>query len=117
LTSESKKTSENEAPQAVPEDAKLIPIEYEFPGDTVSSKFSNHVVVQNEGSEVYISFFEIQPPMLTGTEETRRKKIQELDSVTARCVTRVIITTARLPSLINVLTEQLTRAEAKRKNG
>ena len=89
---------------------KPVRIEFSFPeGQTAT--FSNYATVQNEGHEIYLSFFEIRPPLILGDEENKKKQLEELESVNAKCVSRIVMSTGRIPGLIQALQGQLVKAE------
>jgi hypothetical protein len=92
--------------------AKQVPIEYVFPEGI--SKFANSATVQNDGHDMYLSFFEMPPPHLIGTEEQRQDQIKRITKVEALCVARIAMSTDRIPGLILALQEQLARAIASR---
>lgn len=105
--SDAKEKSEQES--GLKDEGKPVRIEYVFP-ENQNAAFANHALVQNEGHEVYISFFDIRPPILTGTQEEKQKQLDELDSVQATCVARIVMSTGRIQGLIGALDDQLQKA-------
>lgn len=65
------------------------------------------MLAQNTGSEFHLSFFQLHPPILTGTEEEVSAAVAKIDSVTAKPVVRLIIPTTQVLSIIEVLQKQL----------
>ena len=92
---------------------KAVPIEYVFPAGM--STFANNATVQNDGHDMYLSFFEMTPPHLIGTEEQRREQMAGIESIKATCVARVAMSTDRIPGLIRALQDQLEKANTNRK--
>ena len=80
-----------------------LPIRWHFPGE-LSPVPSNHLVVQQDGLDVYLSFFAVQPPLLPGsTNEDREKALRELEYVDATCVARVVVNKGRIQGMIEAL--------------
>lgn len=79
-----------------------IPIEWHVP-DNIQSRYASNVFVQPGQYEIILSFFETLPPLLTGSPEENRTKLQELGAVRADCVARVIINPDLIPKLIQAL--------------
>lgn len=91
-----------------------IPIERIIP-DSLSSKFSNNVVVQFQDDSFIISFFEVIPPMVISDSETERKKILEsIKSVKAECVARIIVTPQKMEEIIAVMSQNLQNFKASK---
>jgi hypothetical protein len=82
---------------------KAVPIEHIFP-EGQRALFSNHITVQhtNEG-EFTISFFEVAQPVVIGESGDREKQWAEITSAKATCLSRIVISAARMPRLIGAL--------------
>jgi hypothetical protein len=78
-----------------------VPIEWRQ-GSDIISRYANHVVAQLGEKECYVSFFEIRPPFVLGTQEQMESQAKELKSVPADCVARIVISHDVLPSVIEV---------------
>ena len=96
-----------------------LPIEWDIP-EEIKTRYSTHIVVQREGHEFIISFFETYLPIILGSPEELKQQIEKLESVRAKCVARVIIGAHRLPGFIKALqenfeaySEQQTKKEAE----
>ena len=83
-------------------DGVTLPLDWQLPDGTVS-RYANNVVVQHTEHEFILSFFEIQPPLITGTPEEQAFKLEALGSVRAECVGRIIINPSRIQDFIQVL--------------
>jgi hypothetical protein len=82
---------------------KAVPIKHVFP-EGQRSLFSNHITVQhsNEG-EFTISFFEVTQPLVLGNPDEVDKQWAGIESATATCLARVVVSAARMPRLIGAL--------------
>ena len=98
------------AKKAVLPDERQIPVNWTFPVDLVSG-YATNMLVQSGESELYVSFFEVPPPVLFGPEDTKT-----LESVTAECIARIIISPDRLGKFIEVLQQQLKNFNQKKDN-
>lgn len=92
---------EAEQEQHVPEFTSL-PIEWHIP-DSIQSQYANNILVQSSPYEIVISFFETQLPPVVGRPEENITKLQEIGSLRADCVARIIVAPALLPSVISAL--------------
>lgn len=83
-------------------------IEYIFPEDQ-RAIFSNYATVQREGLDFHLSFFEIRPPLILGSEKERKEQLGKLKSVQAHSVARIVISAKRAEGLIHALSDQLSK--------
>lgn len=79
-----------------------IPIEWPVPDD-LQSQYASAVFVQAGPYEVAISFFEARPPILTGTPEENKVKLEQLGPIKAKCVGRIILDPDLVPKFIEAL--------------
>lgn len=75
-------------------------------GEEVVPQFVTHMTVQATPMEFILSFFQANPPLLSGDDDSQRKQLAELSSIRPRCLARVVVATPRMPQIISVLTEQ-----------
>jgi len=73
---------------------------------------SNHLVVQHDGPEYHLLFFQTQPPIILG--ETPEEKLREIQhhqehGVPSLCVARIIVAAERMPSFIAAMQQNLGR--------
>jgi hypothetical protein len=87
--------------QAVP-----FPIEWAFPEGT-EGKYATHLVINHGQHEFFISFFQIRPPLLIGSDEEIEAQIAELKSVRAEFLSTIIIPADGLEGFIATLQEHL----------
>lgn len=81
---------------------------WNFPDDLLSG-YATNILVQSGDQELYVSFFEIQHPVLLKPED-----ITKVESVNAECIARIVVTPERLTLFIDVLQKQLTAFKAKK---
>jgi Protein of unknown function (DUF3467) len=91
----------SEAEQKEPEGIALR-VDWHIP-DGTQSLYANNVLVQAGQYEITISFFEAQIPVLLGQPEENRRKLEELGSVRAELVSRIVVSPEILPVLIKAL--------------
>ena len=92
-------------------DEKQIPVEWHIP-EQIVSRYASNMVVQNTGQEFIISFFEIFPPLLFGTPADLAK-LDQLESVRAECIARIIVSKDRMPKFIEALQTNFERGTEK----
>jgi len=96
-------------------------LEHQFPEEFSLASFANHMVVQKDEHDFHISFFQITPPLIVGTESERREQAEKLQSIPAKCVARIVVAEGYLPRVIAALQAHLERtakaAESELDNG
>ena len=104
MPAKGKKTKTSKKPTSSIEIAasKKIPIEWVVPPD-IRSSYDTHMLVQRLDHEVFISFFEVQKPVIMGTPEEKASKLKKVKAVEAKCVSRVIISLPEMPKFIEAL--------------
>ncbi len=71
--------------------------------------YATNILVQKGDQEIFLSFFEIQHPVLLKPED-----IQNVESVRAECIAKIIVTPERLANFIEVMQKQLEAFNVKR---
>ena len=87
---------------------KNIPIEWHVP-EGLPTVYANNVVVQHTDSEFIVSFFQAFPPLLLGDPEQVQKQVEALEAVRAQCVAKIVITPAKMETIIGALVQNYTR--------
>ncbi len=87
---------------------RVVPTVWNVPDDLLSG-YATNMLVQIGEQELYISFFELQQPVLLAPEDITR-----LESVHAECIARIVVTPERLTGFIDVLQKQLDAFKAKK---
>lgn len=89
-----------------------IPLEWHYPDDLIT-RYSNNMLVQHGENEFFLSFFEIRPPILVGSEEERRQQLANTESIRAECVARLTVSPDTLENFIEALQANLDRYRDK----
>jgi len=77
-------------------------LEHHFP-DSVVTRFASEVAIQPDRGGCYFSFFEVVPPVLTGTPEENKDRLRKMESIRAECVARVFVASYKLPEILALL--------------
>lgn len=72
-------------------------------------QFANHMLVTYDGAIYTLRFYQILPPPLANMEE---ETLQSIDSIAARHITTLVISSATMPSIIRAL-EDVVENESK----
>ena len=107
---DSKSTNGKRAQPNGKKSGKELSIKFIFPeGQRAFS--CNFATVQREGQQFHLSFFEIRPPILIGTEEQVKEQLDEIESVQAHCLARIVMSSDRAEGLIAALSTQLAKSK------
>jgi len=87
-------------------DRKDLPIKWHIP-DNLITRYSNNVVIQSNGAEFILSFFEVIPPILIGSPDDIQVNLEGVDSIPATCVARVVVSIAQVQAIIDTLQNNL----------
>ncbi len=77
-------------------------LEWCIPKDLIS-RYATNFIVQHTQNEFILSFFEVLPPLLLGSPEEVEAQADQIETIDAHCVARVILTPDRLEQLLRVL--------------
>ncbi len=103
MLTEKERTCMSEAEQDEQSSSVInIPIEWTVP-DNIQSQYASAVFVQPGPYEITISFFEARPPILTGTPEENKAKLEQLGPIQGKCVGRIIVDPDLVPKFIEAL--------------
>ncbi len=94
--------TEQEEREEQPSSIMNIPIEWTVP-DSIQSQYASAVFVQPGPYEITISFFEARPPILTGTPEENKARLEQLGAIHGKCVGRIILDPDLVPNFIEAL--------------
>jgi len=86
--------------------ARRIPVEVQVPPGVVS-RYATNLVIQRNGPEYIISFFEIRPPVFVGTPAEQRAQIEKLETIQAECVARVVVSAERMREFAQTFADSL----------
>jgi Protein of unknown function (DUF3467) len=90
-----------------------IPVEWHFP-EQIASRYATNLVVQSTQHEFIISFFEVRHPILIGSPEEQRAQLEQIKSIRAECVARIIVAAEKMPEFLQVLQVRLDAFQARR---
>lgn len=86
--------------------------------ESIRSDHATHLVVQQQGTEFTLLFFEVRTPLFSGTQEEQVAALQQLDHVEAICVSRIVISQENVALAIsnfaqafNTMVEQTTKGQ------
>jgi hypothetical protein len=82
-----------------PQRGTPVRIEWQVPPDLPTHGVTNMTVNFADAGEFFITFFEVRPPLILDDEQA----MQQLESVPARAVARVMVTADRVKSIIAAL--------------
>ncbi len=94
--------------QVVQEEPISIPLRYECPAE-LTSLYATNIVVQHTEHEFILSFFQAEDPILLGSPEENRARLEKMDAVAARCIARIIVAPGRMPAFVRDIKENLER--------
>src|SRR5262245_43564203 len=80
-----------------------VPIEWRIP-DHIISRYATNLVAQRTENEFVLSFFELHPTLILGEIP------DNIESIPAECVGRIIIARDKMPEFVSVLQEHLRKA-------
>jgi hypothetical protein len=82
----------------------------EWPEDEIAA-YANHLLAVTDGKSVYLTFCQIRPPAITGTEEEKRKYLDQIKTVKARSVARIVVSLDSLREMVGILQDQMNRID------
>lgn len=85
---------------------KSIEIEWLRP-EQLQTVYANNLIVQHTPSEFILSFFMVEPPLLTGTQEEKMRQLADIDAIPAYCVAKIVVAPDRLDVFVKALAENL----------
>src|SRR5688572_1091693 len=87
----------------------IVEIPIEWRTENTPTVFANQMIVQADDHECYMTFFEIQPPLVVGSEEQKKEQIAAIQSVTAKGVVRIVVSADRLEKFAHALSSTVER--------
>ncbi len=91
------------------ESERNIPIVWHVPEDLIS-RYATNMIVQMTENEFVISFYELPPPIIIDPI----KDLENLNSVAAECVARIIVAGNKMPEFVEVLSRQVAAYKEKK---
>jgi hypothetical protein len=75
--------------------------------------YATNMVIQHTESEFIINLYQLLPPVIWGTEEQKRARIEEMSMIQTTPLARVVITADRMPGFVRALKKNLDVYETK----
>lgn len=91
-----------------------LPIDWHIPKD-LRTGYATNLVVQHTEHEFILSFYEVYPPILLGSKDDIANRVEELDTVRAECVGRMVVSAERMSEFIKVMQNNLTKYQDRQK--
>jgi len=92
-----------------------LSVDWHIP-ESIQGQYTNNILVQAGQFEFNIFFFEMQQPILSGSSEENKAKLEEMKSIQARCVSKVVLSPELIPGFINALQTELVKYQSQRSN-
>ncbi len=101
-----------------PEDQSSVtlPIDWHVPED-FPTPYASQMFAQAGEYDMILSFFQAKPPLLTGTPQENKAKLEQLNGIRAECVSRVIVPADLVPRIIQALQTTWDAYTAAKKQG
>jgi len=91
--------------------AKEISVKRIFPED-LQSNFASHFVIQHDLYKFILTFYEVWPPVLLGeTGEDVGQVIDNIDSIEAKCIARIVVTPEKMREFYEAIQNNLQKYE------
>jgi hypothetical protein len=79
-----------------------VPVDWHIP-EGYPRPYASNMFAQAGEYEIILSFFQANLPLLTGTPEENKAKLEQIESISAECVSRVIVNPELVPKIIKAL--------------
>jgi len=83
-----------------------LKLEWRIP-EGLAGRYATNMVVQRTEHEFVLSFFEVYPPMVIGSPDEIKTQLEQLETVRAECIARIIVAASRMPEFVEVLQKNL----------
>lgn len=80
--------------------------------DSIRTDHATHLVVQQQGSEFVLLFFEAQTPVISGTPEEQLTAFRDLPYVEAKCVSKIVMSAENMAIVASNIVEGLNKLNA-----
>jgi hypothetical protein len=94
----------------------VVPIDWHIPED-FPAPYATNMFAQAGEYDMTFSFFRAKPPLLTGTPQENKAKLEQLGEIRAECVSRVIVPADLVPKIIQALQTTWNAYTATKKQG
>lgn len=87
-------------------EGRMVNVRWSIP-DTLPTRFATNMLIQSNEHEYILSFFEVRPPLISGSEDEHIAAIEAMGGLPAQCVARVAIATTRMHTFIRAFAQTL----------
>lgn len=101
-----KKKASREEGAVLPE--VTLPLKY-IRDPKVPSLFANHLVIQYDGEEFHLGFFEMKPPLVVGNPEEAKQQLEQIEHAEAHCVANIVVSKGRMKRFAEAISRNVTR--------
>jgi hypothetical protein len=84
---------------------KLVPIEWPEAG---IAAYANHLLASFEQGVVHLTFCQLNPPAIVGSDEEKQKRLDKIESLKALPVARLAIPMDAYRTMLRIMSEHLT---------
>jgi len=70
---------------------------------------ANQLVASFDGGSMYLMFCQTSPPVILGTQEEQQKQLDQIESVKALPVARLVVSLDAFRAMLQLLQEQMAR--------
>ncbi|HJT55305.1 MAG TPA: hypothetical protein VJ761_02330 [Ktedonobacteraceae bacterium] len=84
------------------------PIKWIIP-DSIRTDHATHLIIQQQGSEFTLLFFEIQQPLLTGTPDEQISQYMDIAFVEAKCISKIVMSAENVSVAASNLVDSLNK--------
>ena len=85
------------------------PIKWVIPNE-IRTDHATHLIVQQQGSEFTLLFFEVRNPIFTGTPQEQIAAMQRLENIEATCVSRIVMSVEDVPLAVSHFEQVVSNA-------
>lgn len=92
------------APEGKTPAGKLLSIQWP---ETALGIYANHLVAVSDGTSSYLTFCQVSPPLIVGEEKDKQRQLDQLKTVKAEPVARLIVPLPALREMVRLLQQQI----------
>ncbi len=92
---------------------KLVPIEWPDGGAAI---YANHLLLQREGDSVYLTFCQVNPPVIFGSPEEQKHQLEQIKSAKAISIAKLMVPLAAFRDMLRVMQENIGRPDSSSEN-
>ena len=97
------------------EEVIQIRIDYDTSASETPARYTTELIIHHTEREFTLAFFEIPIPLLLGTSEEKVQRLQEIPSLRAQCVARLIVPPDKMAEFVRVFQDSYQKFLASKK--